>query len=98
MLVNICLSERLVKVSQVLKINYEAVQLLSTNEIESMSQIMVVLGEVRRVAREREAYPRVTMLLAQRYLHELYETLMVMAKHYTVHGSVDRSRTSLLRS
>ena len=99
MLVYLCRSDTLSKVAQKLGISETDLRLLSSDDIESMSQIVVVLAEVRRVARELESDRRVTMSRTPRYLHELYETLMVMSKRYRLFTRKDnRRRSSVLQS
>ena len=57
---------------------------MSEMERDRLAEIITVLAEVRRVARQLEADRKVTMSRGPRILSELYETLLVMYGDMTV--------------
>lgn len=60
----------------------DELELLSSDNKETLPQIIIVLAEVCLVARKSESDERVTMSQTPRYTHELYETLITMNGKY----------------
>ena len=62
-----------------LDISSEQVPSLSEDQKDLLAEFVHVLADIRRVARQLEADKKVTLSRAPRLLHELYETLLIMA-------------------
>lgn len=57
---------------------------LSSSQQNTLAEFIIVLGEVRRVARQLEADKYVTLSRAPRILRELYETLLILSGNMSV--------------
>lgn len=74
---NIC------KVAEELDISSDDLPSMNREELNVLADVIHVLAEVRRVARQLEADRAVTMSRTPRLIRELYETLMVMSGKMT---------------
>lgn len=79
--------DNILKVVTELNISESEVPLLNQAERDTFAEIITVLAEFRRVARQLEADRKVTMSRAPRLLHELYETLCVVSGDMSVCSS-----------
>ena len=76
--------ENICEVAEEQGISQEDVPPLSETERDTLAEVIYVLAEVRRVARQLEADRSVTMSRAPRLFRELYETLCVIAGDMSV--------------
>lgn len=60
---------------------------MNPDQHNTLAELILVLAEVRRVARQLEADQKVTMSRSPRLLRELLETLQVMAGERTVQSA-----------
>ena len=79
MMTHICELDNITSVLDELGVTHETVPRMSKEQENTLAELINVLAEVRRVARQLEADRYITMSRAPRLTSELYETLRIMA-------------------